>query len=117
MPDRACGSQRLYASGEQRGKPVFVGGFRERGVVAAGNSARWILNSHSGELKYAGKVGMRYSRKFRGLSGQVAADQASEADNCPSEGTFGRARVHWVKSRYLAQVGFIEGCGATFFSI
>nr|WP_246742594.1 non-homologous end-joining DNA ligase [Microvirga splendida] len=63
----------------------------------------------SGELKYAGKVGTGYSREF--LETFQARLERIEQDKPTAvlpKGTYMRARVHWVKPRYLAQVEFTE---------
>jgi bifunctional non-homologous end joining protein LigD len=63
----------------------------------------------SGELTYASKVGTGYSREF--LESFLARLQRIEQDKPTAvlpKGTYMRARVHWIKPRYLAQVEFTE---------
>jgi bifunctional non-homologous end joining protein LigD len=63
----------------------------------------------SGELTYAGKVETGYSREF--LETFQARLERIEQDKPTAvlpKGTYMRARVHWVKPRYLAQVEFTE---------
>jgi bifunctional non-homologous end joining protein LigD len=63
----------------------------------------------SGELTYAGKVGTGYSHEF--LESFQARLQRIEQDKPTAvlpKGTYMRARVHWIKPRYLSQVEFTE---------
>ncbi|WP_262267094.1 MULTISPECIES: non-homologous end-joining DNA ligase [Microvirga] len=62
-----------------------------------------------GEIRYAGKVGTGYSREFlidfQKRLGKI--EQAKPTATLP-KGTYMRAKVHWVKPKFLAQVEFTE---------
>ncbi len=63
----------------------------------------------SGELKYAGKVGTGYSREFlEAFQSKLQRIEQEKPTAVLPKGTYMRARVHWVKPRYLAQVEFTE---------
>jgi bifunctional non-homologous end joining protein LigD len=63
----------------------------------------------SGELKYAGKVGMGYSREFlEAFQARLERIEQAKPTAVLPKGTYMRARVHWVKPRDLAQVEFTE---------
>jgi bifunctional non-homologous end joining protein LigD len=63
----------------------------------------------SGELKYAGKVGTGYSREFlESLRSRLERIEQGKPTATLPKGTYMRARVHWVKPRYVAQVEFTE---------
>jgi bifunctional non-homologous end joining protein LigD len=63
----------------------------------------------SGELKYAGKVGTGYSREFlESLRAKLERIEQEKPTTTLPKGTYMRARVHWVKPRYVAQVEFTE---------
>ncbi|WP_162003388.1 non-homologous end-joining DNA ligase [Microvirga tunisiensis] len=63
----------------------------------------------NGEIRYAGKVGTGYSREFlEGFKRRLQAIQTETPTAVLPKGTYMRARVHWVRPRYLAQVTFTE---------
>jgi bifunctional non-homologous end joining protein LigD len=63
----------------------------------------------SGELTYAGKVGTGYSREFlEAFQARLARIEQDKPTAVLPKGTYMRAKVHWVKPRYLAQVEFPE---------
>lgn len=63
----------------------------------------------SGELTYAGKVGTGYSREFlESFQARLKRIEQDQPTAALPKGTYVRARVHWVKPRYLAQVEFTE---------
>jgi bifunctional non-homologous end joining protein LigD len=63
----------------------------------------------TGELTYAGKVGTGYSREFlERFQARLKRIEQEKPTALLPKGTYMRARVHWVKPRYLAQVEFTE---------
>ncbi|WP_114946506.1 non-homologous end-joining DNA ligase [Microvirga calopogonii] len=62
-----------------------------------------------GEIRYAGKVGTGYSREFLiGFQKRLEKIEQTDPTAVLPKGTYMRAKVHWVKPRYLAQVEFTE---------
>ncbi|GEO19000.1 hypothetical protein MAE02_66960 [Microvirga aerophila] len=61
---------------------------------------------------------MGYSREFPGVfRAKLQRIKQAKPTTVVPKGTHVRARVHWVKPRYLAQVELTEGRGITFFGI
>jgi bifunctional non-homologous end joining protein LigD len=63
----------------------------------------------AGELRYAGKGKTGYSREFiEAFQARLARIENDKPTAVLPKGTYMRAKVHWVKPRYLAQVEFTE---------
>jgi DNA ligase D-like protein (predicted ligase) len=91
---------------------LVIGGYTDPKGSRAGLGALLLGYYESGALKYAGLVGTGFSQDLlRDLKQKLSAIEMSEppftADGLPRAQVHG-AKVHWVKPRLVAQIGFAE---------
>lgn len=85
---------------------LVIGGYTDPQGQRLGFGALLVGYYEKGKLLYAGKVGTGYDyATLRRLEKQLSAMQINTS---PFEGNVLLRRVHWVKPRLVAQIGFTE---------